>query len=95
MQFLFFAMEGIGVAVSVTIRRETAGEPRRSYNEMLADSAWLADWEGALETLQDMRSLGVTPDVTSDLVDPGGSWWPMAVHGRGAGRFSYSYMTGS
>ena len=43
-------------------------EPRRSYNEMLADSAWLADWEGALETLQDMRSLGVTPDVTSDLV---------------------------
>ena len=35
---------------------------------MLADSAWQADWEGALETLQDMRSLGVTPDVTSDLV---------------------------
>lgn len=43
---------------------------------MLADSAWQADWEGALETLQDMRSLGVTPDVTSDLVQkmagPGG-----------------------
>ena len=28
-----------------------------SYNTMLADHAWHADWEGALETLQDMRSL--------------------------------------
>ena len=36
-----------------------------SYNTMLADHAWHADWEGALETLQDMRSLQVTPDVTS------------------------------
>eukprot|EP00438_Fugacium_kawagutii_P032605 Skav233150 [mRNA] locus=scaffold1669:208344:212794:+ [translate_table: standard] len=38
---------------------------KESYNGMLADSAWLADWQGALATLQDMRSLGVTPDVTS------------------------------
>lgn len=37
----------------------------QGYNSLLTESAWLGDWEGALETIADMRNTGVTPDATS------------------------------
>ncbi|CAK9109757.1 Hypothetical protein SCF082_LOCUS50994 [Durusdinium trenchii] len=32
---------------------------------MLADQAYLADWENALETLEEMKTFSISPDVTS------------------------------
>eukprot|EP00931_Biecheleriopsis_adriatica_P050474 TRINITY_DN29228_c0_g1_i1.p1 TRINITY_DN29228_c0_g1~~TRINITY_DN29228_c0_g1_i1.p1 ORF type:complete len:460 (-),score=89.40 TRINITY_DN29228_c0_g1_i1:2-1354(-) len=44
---------------------DSAASYTESYNSMIAGSAWTGDWEAALESLQDMRMLGVPPDVTS------------------------------
>ncbi|CAJ1393224.1 unnamed protein product [Effrenium voratum] len=53
------------VESDMLLANEAVGSYVQSYNVMLTDHAWTADWQGALETLQDMRALGVTPDTTS------------------------------
>eukprot|EP00913_Durusdinium_trenchii_P020152 g18937.t1 len=42
-----------------------AGSYVESFNVMLADQAYLADWENALETLEEMKTFSISPDVTS------------------------------
>eukprot|EP00448_Togula_jolla_P042456 CAMPEP_0170569692 /NCGR_PEP_ID=MMETSP0224-20130122/698_1 /TAXON_ID=285029 /ORGANISM="Togula jolla, Strain CCCM 725" /LENGTH=433 /DNA_ID=CAMNT_0010891891 /DNA_START=176 /DNA_END=1474 /DNA_ORIENTATION=+ len=50
-----------------------------SYNSLMADSAWIGDWQTALEVLADMPALGVYPNETSYYVAitacrRGGNW---------------------